>query len=162
MTANISKSWARCGGLLARPLHGLPALGEKGAAAVEFALIGPLFITIMLGAFQFGLAFYNFLQVGNSVSVGARTFAMARGNASPYTSTTSAMQSASASLISGNLTITLSVNGTACSTDSTCETALTQGSPATVTASYPCNLVIVGINFLPSCSLRSTTTGRVE
>ena len=52
----------------------------------------------------------------------------------------------------------------ACSGDSACQTALTngQGQPATVTTSYPCNLTVYGYNFAPGCTLTAQSTESVE
>jgi Flp pilus assembly protein TadG len=72
----------------------------------------------------------------------------------------------------GVMTITLKVNGTACATDSACETALKNAKtncncrlpPATVTASYPCDIVPGMSNLFSfgSCTLTSNATLNVQ
>ena len=63
-----------------------------------------------------------------------------------------------------NLTITFTVNGTACATDAACQTALQTNSdtPAVVSATYPCNLTVMGYNFYPGCSLTAQVTELVQ
>ena len=61
-------------------------------------------------------------------------------------------------------TITFKVNGAACSSDATCQTALSAapGQTATVTATYPCSAPIGGVTVLSGCTLTSTTTDMIE
>ena len=48
--------------------------------------------------------------------------------------------------------------------DAACVTALSTaaGLPASVTVRYPCNLNVVGINYLNKCTVSATPTGRVQ
>ena len=58
-----------------RPLRGrLKALtgSERGAAAVEFALVLPILIVLLLGIIDFGLYFYNDLQITHATRNAAR------------------------------------------------------------------------------------------
>lgn len=55
----------------------------RGAAAVEFALILPLLITLLLGATDFGRFAYNYIAVTNAARAGA-----SYGSMNPYNSTT--------------------------------------------------------------------------
>ena len=45
---------------------------QKGAAAVEFAIIAPLLFTIMFGIIEFGLLFYDKAVITNASREGAR------------------------------------------------------------------------------------------
>lgn len=145
-------------------------LDERGATAVEFAFIAPILILLLLGAVQFGIVLKNWLTLTNAVNVGAMQFAISRSDTTPYTDTVSALEAAAPSLVAASLTITLSVNGTACSTDATCSTALTSAAPsggtlqpAAVTATYPCASGLVFYNFWSSsCILSSTMTEGVQ
>ena len=76
----------------------------------------------------------------------------------------SAITSAAPNLTAGSVTVTTKVNGTTCSTDSACSTALSTaaGESATVTATYPCNLTIMGVNFASGCTLSATTADIIE
>jgi Flp pilus assembly protein TadG len=135
---------------------------DAGIAAIEFALLAPAMLMLMLGIAQLGVALFNYLSLADAVSTGTRTFAMSRGAAAPLSATTSIMRAAAATLAPANLTIALSVNGVACATDTTCATALVSGQPATITATYPCSVLLLGTNFAPNCLLKASTTGRVE
>jgi Flp pilus assembly protein TadG len=138
------------------------ALSNAGTSAIEFALLAPTVLLLMFGITQIGLSLFNYISLADAVSTGTRTFAMSRGSASPLTATKSIMQAAAANLASANLSITLSVNGVTCATDAACATALVSGQPAKVAATYPCSVLIMGVNFAPGCTLSSSTTGRVE
>jgi Flp pilus assembly protein TadG len=136
---------------------------ERGTALVEFGLAVPVLLLIVVGTAQFGLALNSYVTLTDAVRAGARQFAVSRGDSSPKTNAVNRIYSSAPNLTQADLTIALSVNGTACATDSACSTALASGLPATVTASYPCSLVVSGINFAPSgCTLTAQTTERVE
>jgi Flp pilus assembly protein TadG len=146
------------------------SLGEKGVAAVEFALVLPLLILLLMGIVQFGLVLATYVQVTNAAGVGAMTFAISRSDTKPYTDSVSAIEAAAPSLTPANLTMTFSVNGTACSTDSACSTALTNAAPsggaltpASVTVTYPCGSMLTGYTFwTSSCQLSSTISEGVQ
>lgn len=46
--------------------------GEKGIAAVEFALVLPLLVTLLFGIIEFGLVMYNKQVITNASREGAR------------------------------------------------------------------------------------------
>lgn len=137
----------------------------RGIAAVEFALIATPLCLLAVGIAQFGLTLSNYIMLTEAVSSGARTFAVSRGSSTPRSSTVTIINSAASSLVTGSISITTRVNGTACIDNPTCATALSAaaGSPASVTATYPCSLVVFGYNFAPgTCTLSSSTTERIE
>ena len=45
---------------------------EKGASAVEFALVLPIFVMLVFGIFQFGIAFNNWIAITHAAREGAR------------------------------------------------------------------------------------------
>ena len=49
---------------------------EKGASAVEFALVLPIFLMLVLGIFQFGIAFNNWIAITHAAREGARLAAV--------------------------------------------------------------------------------------
>ena len=49
---------------------------EKGASAVEFALVLPLFVMLIFGMFQFGIAFNNWIAITHAAREGARLAAV--------------------------------------------------------------------------------------
>lgn len=140
------------------------ALGESGTSAVEFAFIAPVLMLLALGTVQFGLTLNNYISLTDAVRTASRQLAVSRGGGTPYTDTVNQIYRSAPTLARASLTISLTVNGTACSTDTTCASALAaaQGRPSSVSASYPCDLSFFGHDFAPGCTLSSQTTERVE
>jgi Flp pilus assembly protein TadG len=136
---------------------------DEGVSAIEFAIIAPVLLMIVTGVFQFGLAMNQYLNLTNAVAQGALTLALSRGTTTPYSATTAAIRSAAPNLAAANTTITVRINGTACTTDATCSAALIAGQPAFVRATYPCNLTVMGVNYAPSgCTLSAQTTQMIQ
>ncbi|HEY1750847.1 MAG TPA: TadE/TadG family type IV pilus assembly protein [Caulobacteraceae bacterium] len=148
-----------------RDPRGLPG-DRSGAQAVEFALIAPLLIMLIMGTVQFSIALNNYIELTEAVRTGGRTLAISRAMASatPYSTAVSNIKSSAGNLTPAHISITMSVNGTACATDSACSTALSAaaGQTASVSATYPCNLTVIGFNFVPHCTLSSQTSDLVE
>ena len=143
----------------------------RGAAAVEFALVLPVLLFSLAGIIQFGITLNNYLEVTDSARVGARTFAISRSISTPLTTTTAAVTANAANLTSGSITTTLQVNGTTCTTDSACATALTAApaGTASVQVQYPClgsagSAYVFYKTFIPTsgCTLTSTATDLIE
>jgi Flp pilus assembly protein TadG len=120
---------------------------QTGAAAVEFALVAPLLLLLLLGIFQFGWLFNNYLMLTQATSSGSRLFSVQRGYDSPCTTAFNAVKSAAAGLNASSITMSCSVNGGsvcssctggACAGDSVCKAALTSnaGNPASVSVVY--------------------------
>ena len=133
---------------------------------MEFALLAPVLLLLVLGMCEFGITLNQYLTLTNAVRSGARQLAISRGAATPWSSAINQIYSSAPNLTQGSLTITMSVNGTPCATDAACQTALTAvgttGAPAAITATYPCSLAFFGYNFASVCTLSSQTTERVE
>jgi Flp pilus assembly protein TadG len=148
-----------------RPIHAAVRDGS-GATAVEFALLAPLLLFMLFGIIQFGMVLNNYVELTDSVRNGARNFAISRASASgtPYSTTVSAISAGAPNLTAGSIVITIRVNGTACTTDSGCTTALSSaaGQTAYVSATYPCNLTIMNVNFASGCTLTATTSDLIE
>ena len=151
--------------------HNDRSLEDKGVAAIEFALIAPALFLLLLGTVQFGLLLSNYVMLTNAANVGAMQFAISRSDTTPYTDTVAAIKAAAPNLTAANLTITLTVNGTACSSDSACQTALTNAAPssggslqpASVTVAYPCGSQWTWYSFWStSCQLSSSMTEGVQ
>ena len=142
----------------------------SGTVAVEFALIGPVLLLAMVGMFVFGIALNNWVILTSATQAGAFQLMVSRGVNTPWTDTRNAIFNAAPTLTQASLTITLSVNNTACTSDSTCKTLLTptsEGQPSFVQATYPCipnnlNLTVMGKNYAPSCTLTYKTTERIQ
>ena len=150
------------------------ASDHAGSVMVEIALVLPVVLFLTLGLLQFGILFYNYVLVTRAAELGARTLSISRLDSSPYTHTQNAI-TAAATNISG-LTPTMSVSGTACSSDSGCQSALqaaystatTTGSvqPVSVTVSFSCNsnsiLPADLFNLAGVCPLTVTMQAAVE
>jgi Flp pilus assembly protein TadG len=160
-------------------------IAERGAVAIEFAFLLPVLLLLLLGAIQFGLLLKNYVMLTNAVSVGAMQFAISRSNTTPASGTWSAITNAAPNLTpTTNITMTLSVNGTACTSasgvssastaasyDSACATALSAAAPsangtlepATVNATFPCGTQLAWLNFWSStCQLSSTISEGIQ
>jgi Flp pilus assembly protein TadG len=135
----------------------------RGASAIEFAIIAPVFLAIVVGALKFGVAVSNRLLLNNGAAEGAMALALSRGTTAPYTTTTTAVTNGAGSLTSSSITVTVSINGSACTTDSSCASALTAGATGKVTATYPCDLTVMGVNYKgSSCSLSATSSVMIQ
>ena len=53
---------------------------EKGASAVEFALILPILVILVFGIFEFGIAFNNYITITHAAREGARLAAVDLNN----------------------------------------------------------------------------------
>ena len=135
---------------------------DSGTAAIEFAFLAPVLFLIIAGACQFTMVLSNYVTLENAVHVGARAMAISRGDSTPVTDTKTQIYASAGALNQSNIQISYSVNGTTCSTDASCGPAMAAGVPTSVSATYPCSLVVMGHNFGPSCSLSVSTTERVE
>ncbi|HTR82873.1 MAG TPA: TadE/TadG family type IV pilus assembly protein [Reyranella sp.] len=136
---------------------------RAGVSALEFAIISPVLLTLLLGLFKFGIAMNQYMVLTNAAAKGALTLALSRGTTTPYTSTTSAIAAAAPNLTAANITTTVTINGTACTTDSSCSSSLVAGVTAVVRTTYPCDLTVMGINYAPSgCALSAQTAQMVQ
>ena len=136
---------------------------STGVSAIEFAIISPVLLTILLGIFQFGSAMNDYLVLTNAAAKGALTIALGRGTATPYTTTISAITAAAPNLTAANITTTVTINGTACSSDAACTTPLVAGVSAVVLTTYPCNLTVMGVDYAPhGCTMRAQTAQMVQ
>ncbi len=159
-------------------------LGERGAVAVEFAILAPALLLLLLGTAQFGLTLNQFVLLWSGAGTGAIQFAQSGGAivppcsaACPATLAWKAIIQNAPILTTGStcakgLCVTLTVAGTQCTTsaitsattaasyDSACNTLLINNatSTAVVKATYPCSLKVMQYSFWPSCTLTATVT----
>jgi Flp pilus assembly protein TadG len=140
---------------------------RSGSAAVELALVAPFLLATIMGMMIFGLAMNNYLELSDATRAGARQLALGRnsGSTTPYSSAVTALENDAPNLTASSITITATVNGTACSTDAACVTAFassSQGESAVMTATYPCSLNVMGVVYANPCTLTATTTEAIE
>jgi Flp pilus assembly protein TadG len=135
---------------------------EEGGALVEMALILPVLAMLVLGIMSVGTMFMNYLDLTEATGSGAQYLQLIRtSTTNPCLDTYTAITQAAPSLVPANLTLTFTLNTTpeAGNTCSGAQSNLSAGEPVTVTAKYPCNLQIYGVNFAPSgCTLTATAT----
>ena len=151
------------------------ARDDTGAVLVEFTILSPVLLLMLLGVLQFGLLYYYRISVTTAAVVGARMLSISRSDTTPYSDTVAAIQNASSNLKASDLTITLATySGTAwitCNTNTSCSTLIgtaygsaTGTQPARVTVSYPCPILIPTswVNLSGICPMTSTVTVRVQ
>ncbi len=136
---------------------------RSGQSLVEFTFIAPCLLILATGVVSFGLALRSFIVLTYGSNVAAQTVAMSRGiTADPCATASSALSGAAPSLTASNITLTVTLNGTAYSGTS-CTSATTnmvQGSTAQITASYPCALAVYAMNV--SCGLASRSAQMIQ
>lgn len=98
---------------------------ERGAAAVEFALILPILLSIVLGTIEFGRAYNTQISLTHAARETARSMAVS-GN---WTKAVSLGRSAAPSLDTDEMTFTAA------------PAACTAGAMVTVTIDYPLNTI---------------------
>jgi Flp pilus assembly protein TadG len=151
---------------------GLKSVGyrDEGQSLVEFALTLPVLLLVVTGITTFGLAMNNYLSLTEATSVGARQIAISRSQTlDPCAVGSAAVYAASPGFNQQKFGFTftfngVNYNGASCASSSTATGAagnLKQGMPATVSITYPCNLVAYNYNF-GTCNLQAQTTEVVQ
>ena len=151
---------------------------ESGQALVEFALVLPILMLLIVGIIKGGLLYNNYLQLTDSVRTGARVLAIERGQGGPCGAAANQVISAAGGLTGSNISMSMTEypegpldapnlvytpSAYPPPPTDTCPFTLTSGSAVTITASYPCDLTIMGVNFVPGgCHVTATATERVE
>lgn len=125
--------------------------GEEGQTLVEFVLVAPVLLLILLGIAQFGIAFKNSIVVTDAVRAGARKAAVSRAAPDPIANATQAVIAAAGDLDGTKLNVTVTSE----------HSPWVAGEKVTVTATYPYEINILGI-VVASGDLHSTTVERVE
>jgi Flp pilus assembly protein TadG len=157
--------------LQGRPLRALLHSGEQGSALIEIALVLPILMALITGLCAFGVAFNNQLTLTQAVGAGGQYLQTIRtvspANGDPCASALTAIENAAPSLKASSINVTVTINGTAVETGSSCTAGATafagsQGEPVTVAATYPCVLPIMpmgyGTKFVSNCQLSASVT----
>jgi Flp pilus assembly protein TadG len=98
---------------------------ERGQTAVEFALIAPLLVVLLLAIIQFGIAFHNYVTITDAARAGARKAIVARFASGNFDDAKQTVRDAASSLDQKQLTPTVTAP------------SMTAGSLVTVTVTYP-------------------------
>lgn len=121
---------------------------NRGQALVEFALILPILLLLIIGSMEFGLIIHQYLAVTEAAREGARSAAVGASDAA----VTSVVRTAASQIPADQLTITVS------------PTTRVRGSGVTVTVEMPVNTITNLIRpFFPSgFTVQGISTMRVE
>ena len=136
---------------------------------VEFAIVAPIMLTLIVAMAVFGVAFDHYVALTFAASNAAQQLAISRGQTSDPCKTTSAAAFQSApQLNSANIKFSIllgshtSASGQANPSCSGDQQYLVQSNNAQVTATYPCNLQIFGVNPAPSCTLSASSSVAIQ
>jgi len=123
---------------------------DRGQTAVEFALIAPIIIVLLLGIVQVGLAFHNYITLTDAARAGARQAVVDRFSGESLTQLQQHVRDAAGDLKQSNLQVTVNLPA-----------PLSAGKPLTVTAQYPYSISLLGF-VVASGNMSSTMTDRLE
>ncbi|MBA3716886.1 MAG: pilus assembly protein [Actinobacteria bacterium] len=124
--------------------------GDGGQALVEFALIIPVLLFVLLAIAQFGDLYNHYVTITDATRAGARAAVVSRTDPNPTGKAVQAVRDSATGLDQTKLTVTV-----------TPSPPWTTGQQVTITASYPYSVDLVGL-VVKSGSLTSTTKERVE
>jgi Flp pilus assembly protein TadG len=123
---------------------------EGGQAFVEFVIVLPILVMLLLGIAQFGLAFHNYLSITDATRVGARAAAVKRTN-DPCGAAQIAIQNTVSATQWSKISASFGC-GTPEGTDA--------GDPITISVEYPYAIGLPG--FSASGDLTASATERLE
>jgi uncharacterized iron-regulated membrane protein len=121
---------------------------EDGQALVEFALLIPIFMMLLLGILQFGVIFNNYITLTDAARAGSRAAAVSRQDACPTCKAETAVEQAAGGLDLDKLEVEV-------------ESTWLPGEQVTVTAKYPYTIDILG-QVVASGDLTTEIKERVE
>jgi Flp pilus assembly protein TadG len=122
---------------------------QHGQTMVEFTLVVPILFVILLGIFQFGALYNDYVTLTDATRVGAREAAVSRQKTNPEAAAEAAVRSSASDLDQDELAVT---GDTA---------AWEHGEPVVVRATYPYEIDLLGL-VVAAGELTSETTERVE
>ena len=123
---------------------------SRGQAMVEFTLILPLLLLLILGIYQFGQTYADYIQVTNAARDGGRKALVSRSDASGVADVISTAKNATWWLDKNQMAVSVSPGQ-----------PWTTGQNVTVTVTYPYSINLLGF-VVASGTLKSTTTVRME
>ena len=122
----------------------------EGNSLIEFAMIGPLLIALLVGIVWLGVLVNNYITLTDAVSQGARAFAESTNittapvNGDPCAYAITVMNADAQSLITAKITYTISytpaATGTAVAKTPSCAgfaSSMIEGDTVTIQATYP-------------------------
>lgn len=123
---------------------------ERGQTMTEFAIVLPIFLLLLLGIAQGGVAFNNYIQLTDATRAGARFGAPldCSGTCDRTSKVVSKVKASAANLDADNVGVTVT-------------STWVPGSDLRVCASYPFSINLIGL-VVSNGNLSSCTTERVE
>jgi Flp pilus assembly protein TadG len=122
---------------------------EEGQTAVEFALVAPLLIVLLLGILQIGITFNHYLTITDAARAGARRAIVARVAGLTPADVETSVRAAATGLDRDSLKVKVD------------DPTWKAGSNVTVTVTYPYAIDILGV-VVASGNLTSTMTDLLE
>jgi Flp pilus assembly protein TadG len=137
--------------------------GERGAAAVEFAIVATLFFLLVFGIIDFGFAFHSWNNTANAAREGARKAAVD----STVQDVIDRTKAAASTLDPTKLTVSVTCSHIAGVFSSTgCGAALVEGDVVRVSVDYVYNMITPIGSFVPglgtTMNLHSQSESRFE
>jgi Flp pilus assembly protein TadG len=129
-----------------------PFRSQRGQSLVEFTIIIPILLMVMMGIYQFGIVYNNWVTLTDAARAGARQAAVSRGLADPNAVAVARVKASATDLNQSKLGITVTPPS---------GSGWTQGADTTVQATYPYSINILGI-VVASGQLKVSTTERIE
>lgn len=134
---------------------------EEGSVIVELALSLPMLMLLFTGVLTFAAAYNHQLILTQAVGAGGQYLQQLRSSTTdPCQDTMTVIKNSAPSLDPSSITLTLTMNG-AKVTGSSCggyQSYLLEGTPVTVSATYPCSLQVFSMKFASSCQLTAQVT----
>jgi Flp pilus assembly pilin Flp len=128
------------------------ARNEHGQTAVEFALVAPILIVLLLGIIQIGIAFHDYVTITDAARAGARQAIVARFGPGNFDAAKQAVRNSAPGLDQVKLIPQV-----------TDPSGMTAGSLVTVTVTYPyaIDIPLLGITVM-SGNLTATSNEELE
>ncbi len=123
---------------------------SRGQAMVEFTLILPMLLLLILGIYQFGQTYADYIQVTNAARDGGRKALVSRSDASGVADVVTTAKNSTWWLDKNQIGVAVSPSQ-----------PWTTGQNVTVTVTYPYSINLLGF-VVASGTLKSTTTVRME
>lgn len=128
-------------------------LGRRGAAAVEFAIVAPVFLLLLGGIIEFGQAFRIQHALSTAARRGARSAVMSGSTCTGITDKVKSQCNKILGVKTADVTVSILLNGETCTNLATA----TSGDEVTVTAAIPFSKA--GAGFYSNTFSKSTLKG---